>query len=378
MTHPQDSDLVDIDTDGVVRAILAYPHPEGREVRNLVNAALYVLERAGLEDVTPAEGKADIAKHMFPRMLDLGCPLYGYVSPEYIKDMGTPERLDKVERDFIMGLPERLSGRQLRRAVFLDRDGTINREVTHLKLLDQVELLPGASAAIRCLNRSGTLAVVVTNQPVVARGDVSLEGLGRIHARLGSQLGAGGAYTKYVALMDGDDISSPDRFERQLDFLEKNPEYIAVGCRVTLINEYGSELAQKFKFYEHNATIRKALKYRMPLCHPALMFRTDSLFSVNGYMYGNTAEDHELFLRLARNNGYLFKNLPEKLFLYRRYNNQLTDLRHARNAYCNIAGFMLTEFLRTYNPLYLVGIFAYHPLFGKFRSIFKIVLGGLK
>jgi histidinol-phosphate phosphatase family protein len=192
--HPQDSDLVDIDADGVVRAILAYPHPEGREVRNLVNAALYVLERAGLDDVTPAEGKADIAKHMFPRMLDLGRPLYGYVSPEYIKDMGTPERLDKVERDFINGLPERLSGRQLRSAVFLDRDGTINREVTHLKSPDQVELLPGTAAAIRRLNRSGTLAVVVTNQPVVARGDVSLEGLGRIHARLESQLGAGGAF----------------------------------------------------------------------------------------------------------------------------------------------------------------------------------------
>ena len=76
---------------------------------------------------------------MFPRMLDLGHPLFGYVSPEYIKDMGTPERLDKVERDFVVGLPERLSGRQLRRAVFLDRDGTINREVTHLKSPNQIE-----------------------------------------------------------------------------------------------------------------------------------------------------------------------------------------------------------------------------------------------
>jgi len=192
--HPQDSDLVDIDAYGAVRAILPYPHPEAREVRNLVNAALYVLDRAGLEDVTPVEGKADIAKHMFPRMLDLGRPLYGYVSPEYIKDMGTPERLDKVERDFITGLPERLSGRQLRSAVFLDRDGTINFEVTHLRSPDQLELLPGTAAAIRRLNRSGTLAVVVTNQPVVARGDVSLEGLGRIHARLESKLGAGGAF----------------------------------------------------------------------------------------------------------------------------------------------------------------------------------------
>lgn len=192
--HPQDSDLVDIDANGAIRSILPYPHPQGLDVRNLVNAALYVLNRAGLEDVTPAEGKADIAKHMFPRMLDLGRPMYGYVSPEYIKDMGTPERLDKVERDFEAGLPERLSGRQLRRAVFLDRDGTINREVNHLSSPDQLELLPGVADAIRRLNRNGTLSVVITNQPVVARGDLSLENLDRIHARLESRLGAGGAF----------------------------------------------------------------------------------------------------------------------------------------------------------------------------------------
>lgn len=192
--HPQDSDLVDLDAQGTVRAILAYPHPPGLDVRNLVNAALYVLEHAGLEDVTPIEGKADIAKNMFPRMLELGRRLHGYVTPEYIKDMGTPERLDKVERDFVSGLPERLSGRHLRTSVFLDRDGTLIREVNHLKSPDQLELLPGVSDAVRRLNHNGTLAVVVTNQPVVARGDITLEVLSQIHARLESQLGMDGAF----------------------------------------------------------------------------------------------------------------------------------------------------------------------------------------
>lgn len=192
--HPQDSDLVVIDAQGSVCSILPYPHPPGREVRNLVNAALYVLERVGLEAVTPIEGKADIAKHMFPRMLDLGQRLHGYVTPEYIKDMGTPERLDKVERDFVAGLPERLSTRHLRSAVFLDRDGTLIREINHLTAPDQLELLPDVAAAVRRLNREATLAVVVTNQPVVARGDISIEGLTKVHARLESQLGAEGAF----------------------------------------------------------------------------------------------------------------------------------------------------------------------------------------
>jgi histidinol-phosphate phosphatase family protein len=192
--HPQDSDLVDIDPQNAVRAILSYPHPPEREIRNLVNGGLYVLERVGLEDVTPIEGKADIAKHMFPRMLNLGNRLYGYITPEYIKDMGTPERLDKVKRDFVAGLPERLSTRHLRSAVFLDRDGTLIREVNHLRSLDQLSLLPGVSAAVCRLNRNGILAVVVTNQPVVARGDITIEELAQVHARFESQLGAEGAY----------------------------------------------------------------------------------------------------------------------------------------------------------------------------------------
>jgi len=192
--HPQDSDIVAIDKNNVIININPYPHPDGLELRNLVNAALYVLNRAELENVTPASGKADIAKHMFPKMLEHGLHLNGYISPEYVKDMGTPERLDKVEFDYINGLPECLSERNLRQAVFLDRDGTINQEVNHLILPDQIELITGADTAIRRLNRSGILAVVITNQPVIARGEVSEEGMNRIHARVDKLLGAGGAY----------------------------------------------------------------------------------------------------------------------------------------------------------------------------------------
>jgi histidinol-phosphate phosphatase family protein len=192
--HPQDSDLVEVDSQGRIHSILPYPHPQGREVRNLVNAALYVLDHDGLEYVTPIKGKADIAKQMFPAMLKVSKHLHGYVTPEYIKDMGTPERLDKVERDFVAGLPEKLSSRNLRTAVFIDRDGTLNVEVNHLKHPDQLKLLPGVAKAIRRLNRSGTLAVVVTNQPVVARGDITYEGLSKVHARLESHLGIEGAF----------------------------------------------------------------------------------------------------------------------------------------------------------------------------------------
>lgn len=192
--HPQDSDLVDIANDGIIKEIRPYPHPPNIQVRNLVNAAMYVLEKANLEYLISAEKKEDIAKHLFPRMISLGYRLKGYITSEYIKDMGTPERLDKVERDFAEGLPERLSKRHLRSAIFLDRDGTLIEEVNHLTSPNDLKLLTGVAAAVRLINRVGKLAIVITNQPVVARGEITFEGLSKVHARLETELGKEGAY----------------------------------------------------------------------------------------------------------------------------------------------------------------------------------------
>lgn len=179
--------------------------------------------------------------------------------------------------------------------------------------------------------------------------------------------------TKFVARMDADDLCHPQRFEKQIEFLASNPNYAMVGCAVRLIDRNGKPLKQRFRFYEDDGDIRKALKYRMPLCHPAMIFRTDVLLLNKGYMYGNTAEDHELYLRVARNPSLRFKNLPEQLFSYRKHSSQLTDMKNARSAFYNMAGFMFTEFLVTKNPLFLVGIFANHPLMRSMRQSFRRV-----
>ena len=192
--HPQDSDLMEVNADGSLVRVHPYPHQEGINYPNLVNAALYILDKKSLSYVIPVDKKTDLAKHAFPALLAAGKSLYAYVTPEYIKDMGTPERLDKVERDINFGLPEMLSGRQPRKAVFLDRDGTINVEVNHLRSVDQLQLFDGAARAIQLINRSGLLAIGVTNQPVLARGEVTSEGLKEIHACLDTLLGQGGAY----------------------------------------------------------------------------------------------------------------------------------------------------------------------------------------
>ena len=124
----------------------------------------------------------DFAKEIFPAMLQAGAHLYGYNSPEYIKDVGTPVRLDKAEADIASGRYAEGSLRTLKAAVFLDRDGVINREIGFLHCKEDFELLPGVGGALRRLNRSGLLSVVATNQPVIARGECSEEELAAIHA----------------------------------------------------------------------------------------------------------------------------------------------------------------------------------------------------
>ena len=174
--------------------------------------------------------------------------------------------------------------------------------------------------------------------------------------------------SKYIARMDADDIAYPNRLLSQINFLESNPDYGVVGGMIDLIDENSKILSKKFKYYKKNDEIRAALKYRMPLCHPALMFRTELLFSNKGYLYGNTAEDHELFIRIARNMNTKFYNLPEKVLAYRRHPAQSTDMRYAKIAHSNISGFLFTEFLLTYNFKYIFGIFANSPISRNIRS----------
>lgn len=101
--HPQDSDLLEVDDDGIVRAILPYPHPPGAWLENLVNAAAYVLTKPALAAYRDRLPVGDFAKHLFPLMVADGRRIAAYRSTEYIKDAGTPERLDKVEADFLSG-----------------------------------------------------------------------------------------------------------------------------------------------------------------------------------------------------------------------------------------------------------------------------------
>ncbi|HKQ36973.1 MAG TPA: HAD-IIIA family hydrolase, partial [Verrucomicrobiae bacterium] len=187
--HPLDSDLVEADPQGWVTAFHNRPHPPNRYFQNLVNAALYVVNKHALAPFTKKISPADFGKDVFPAMLKGGAKLRAYNSPEYIKDVGTPERLDRVSAEFAAAIIHRSSLDVPQRAVFLDRDGTLNREVDGVRSPDQLELLPGVADAIHRLNHNGWRAIVVSNQPLIAKGFCMEHDVQAIHNKLETLLG---------------------------------------------------------------------------------------------------------------------------------------------------------------------------------------------
>ncbi len=190
--HPHDSDLIEIDEDSRIVAIHRKPHVEGQYYQNLASAAVYVLspevfsyiQRGVRQDLLNDIVVDDVlAKHR----------LYAYRTAEYIKDAGTPERLMAVRNDYSRGITKRLNNESCRKAIFLDRDGVINEEVGLLSDIDQFELIPGVADAIRAINQTEFLAIVVTNQPVIARNLCSLEQLQMVHNKMETLLGKEGA-----------------------------------------------------------------------------------------------------------------------------------------------------------------------------------------
>lgn len=120
-----------------------------------------------------------------------------------------------------------------------------------------------------------------------------------------------------VARMDSDDICFPDRFEKQVSYLNSHPEVDIVGAYATKIDEHGNFLNELVKVpISHENIIR--LIWTCPMNHPTVMFRKDKLVAVGGYNpnAGPRQDDYDLWFRCAEK-GLHFANIPEPLLYYR-------------------------------------------------------------
>lgn len=204
-SHPYDSGLIVSDKDNVVLQWLTKESARPEFYKNRVNAGIHILspkvldglpvsaDMLGTKDENGKTIKLDLDRDILRPLAGTG-NLCCYDSTEYVRDMGTPERYKAVCKDYASGI---VTGRNLKnpqKAIFLDRDGTINRYVGFLRDIDDFELIDGVSQAIASINQSEFLSIVVTNQPVIARGEVTEDELSEIHFKMETLLGKDGAY----------------------------------------------------------------------------------------------------------------------------------------------------------------------------------------
>ncbi|MCR5221792.1 MAG: HAD-IIIA family hydrolase [Lachnospiraceae bacterium] len=190
--HPYDSGLIVAGQDLAVTKWYAKEDDRPKYYKNRVNAGLHVLSKQ-LIGKRPDTAKVDLDRQLLKPLAGSGT-MFCYDSPEYVRDMGTVDRFKSVCRDFASGKVSSRNLKNRQRAIFLDRDGTINRYVGFLRSEEEFELEAGAAEAIRLINASDYLAIVVTNQPVIARGEVTFEELENIHNKMETLLGNKGAY----------------------------------------------------------------------------------------------------------------------------------------------------------------------------------------
>ena len=191
-SHPYDSGLLITDDNGCVIQWLTKEDQRPEWYANCVNAGLHVLDKKVL-DMDIHSDKVDLDRQILKPMAGSG-QLYIYQSSEYVEDMGTPARYEKVCKAYQTGIVQARNLHNKQKAIFLDRDGTINKYVGYLTEPEEFELLPGVAEAIRKINNSGYLAIVVTNQPGIAQGRLTMQTLHVIHNKMETLLGKEGAF----------------------------------------------------------------------------------------------------------------------------------------------------------------------------------------
>lgn len=128
-----------------------------------------------------------------------------------------------------------------------------------------------------------------------------------------------------IARMDTDDIAMPTRFEKQIAFMQKNPEIAASSAQ---IEEWNTELTQKLdqrNLPTEPEAVTRFAKRRSPLSHPVSIFRKSAVLAVGGYPPLRKAQDCALWALLLVN-GYKLANLPDML-LKMRTGNELLNRR---------------------------------------------------
>lgn len=275
-SHPYDSGLIISDENDHVEKWLAKEDERPQWYDNRVNAGLHVIDPKVLDISLKSleinkesgfpQGKVDLDRQILKPLCGSNL-MFCYDSPEYVKDMGTPERFHQVEADYKNGVVQAKNLTNKQKAIFLDRDGTINKYVGFLRNIDDFELIEGVAEAIKLINQSGYLAIVVTNQPVIARGEVTWDELNEIHKKMATLLGKEGAYVDgiYICPHHPDKGFDGERPEYKIDCDCRKPK---PGLLLQAAKDFNIDLSESYMIGDsrrdveagENAGVKKSIR----------------------------------------------------------------------------------------------------------------------
>ena len=140
---------------------------------------------------------------------------------------------------------------------------------------------------------------------------------------------------KIVARMDTDDIALPERFQKQIKFLNKHPEIDIASSWISEFDKDENEILSIRRIPTNHKDIMSFSKKRCPMNHPAVIFRKDAVLKVGGYKRMIGFEDYYLWVRMLEN-GSKFLNIPEPLVHMRADSDQIGRRRGVKYAFREI------------------------------------------
>ena len=185
--HPEDSDLVSVPNGTLVENIYLKGHNKN-SVKNayLGNSGICILNKEVLTKLKAPNQKdsKSVFHFIVKNVFDLNINIYSYNTTEYIKDMGTPKRLKVVEGDLFKEKVSRKNYTNIQKALFLDRDNTLIKcnIGNYITSKNEIEILIKNVEKIIPISLEYDLICLVTNQPVIAMGKISLRDLDEINS----------------------------------------------------------------------------------------------------------------------------------------------------------------------------------------------------
>lgn len=260
---PQELGGLPVDTHRVVRWM--NKEDERLYYKNRVNAGIEIISsellKETMKNYIPRHpknpDKMDLDRDVLKPNIPTG-RIFAYDTPEYIKDMGTPDRYYEVEEDIKTGKVKARNLKNKQKAFFLDRDGTINKYVGFLTSPEKFELMPGVAEAIKIINKSGYLAIVVTNQPVIARGDCTWDELQTIHDKMETELGRAGAFVDaiYICPHHPDRGFDGERLEYKVECRCRKPK---AGLLYIAAKDYNIDISQSYMIGDSSNDMKAGL-----------------------------------------------------------------------------------------------------------------------